>query len=256
MASFCGFQMAREYYAVGDFSNAKLLFDDIASLYRQEGWVTLLWEVLSYLREGSRKHSKVKEFIEYSFEMAALPISADTGIRSFRFEESGPAGPATLQQRETIHKEVFGLVSEKLGLASIENGDDLKVCGDNPLHLEIDLVSPLRLVLLASVAFHEQIIKPGSSTMVTLSLLSHLPLNFEIDQLEVQFNQSHCNFVIVDAQKPHVASLADGQSGRRRETAPSLQLSTNKWLRLTYDIKSGKTIILLFILQRSNHTLD
>ncbi|PRQ47168.1 putative Foie gras liver health family 1 [Rosa chinensis] len=241
MASFCGFQMAREYYAAGDFNNAKLLFDDIASLYRQEGWVTLLWEVLGYLREGSRKHSKVKEFIEYSFEMAALPISADTGIQSFRFEESGPAGPATLQQRETIHKEVFGLVSEKLGLASTENGDDVKVSSTNPLHLEIDLVSPLRLVLLASVAFHEQIIKPGSSTLVTLSLLSQLPLNFEIDQLEVQFNQSHCNFVIMDAQKPLVASSTDGQSGHRRETAPSLRLSTNKWLRLTYDIKSDQS---------------
>ncbi|PQQ15271.1 trafficking protein particle complex subunit 11 [Prunus yedoensis var. nudiflora] len=241
MGSFCGFQMAREYYALGDFSNAKQSFDDIASLYRQEGWVTLLWEVLGYLRECSRKQSRVKDFIEYSFEMAALPISADASIQSFRFEESGPAGPATILQRETINKEVFGLVSGELRLASIENGNDLKVCDGNPLHLEIDLVSPLRLVLLASVAFHEQIIKPGSSTLVTLSLLSQLPLNFEIDQLEVQFNQSDCNFIIMNGQRPHVAAMIDGQPGRRIETAPSLALSTNKWLRLTYNIKSDKS---------------
>lgn len=125
-------------------------------------------------------------------------------------------------------------------MASIENGNDLKVHGGNPLHLEIDLVSPLRLVLLASVAFHEQIIKPASSTLVTLSLLSQLPLNFEIDQLEVQFNQSDCNFIIMNGQRPHVAAMIDGQPGRRIETAPSLALSTNKWLRLTYNIKSGK----------------
>ncbi|XP_068330735.1 uncharacterized protein [Pyrus communis] len=241
MGSFCGFQMAREYYALGDFSNAKQLFDDIASLYRQEGWVILLWEVLGYLRECSKTESKVKDFMEYSLEMAALPISADTGIQSFRFEESGPAGPATLQQRETIHKEVFGLVSGELRLASTENGNDLKVSGESPLHLEVDLVSPLRLVLLASVAFHEQIIKPGSSTLVTLSLLSQLPLNFEIDQLEVQFNQSDCNFIIMNGKRPHVVDVSDGQPGRRVETAPSLALSTNKWLRLTYNIKSDQS---------------
>ncbi|PQQ15277.1 trafficking protein particle complex subunit 11 [Prunus yedoensis var. nudiflora] len=192
--------------------------------------------------------NRVKDFIEYSFEMAVLPISADASIQSFRFEESGPAGPATILQRETINEAGFGLVNGELRFESIENGNDLKVCGGNPLHLEIDLVSPLRLVLLASVAFHEPIIKPGSCTLVMLSLLSQLPLNFEIDQLEVQFNKSD-NFIIMNGQRPHVAAMIDGQPGRRIETAPSLALSTNKWLRLTYNIKSGK-IKLMFCTRR------
>lgn len=243
MASLCGFHMAREHYAVGEFNNAKPLFEGIANLYRQEGWVTLLWEVLGYLQECARKHGAVKDFIEYSLEMAALPASSGTDTQSFRFKDCGPAGPASLAQREVIHKEVLVLVSGESGLASVENSTNLKITGDNPLHLEIDLVSPLRSVLLASVAFHEQIIKPNSSTLITLSLLSQLPLTVEIDQLEVQFNQSDCNFIIMNAQRSPLASMVDDKQGCRVETSPSLTLSTNRWLRLTYDIKSGKSVI-------------
>lgn len=243
MGALCGFQMAREYYVVGDFSNAKELFDDIANLYRQEGWVTLLWEVLGYLRECSRKQGLIKDFVEYSLEMAALPVLSDTGVLCSR-KECGPGGPANIEQKEIIHKEVFGLIGGELGLTSIENGTDLKVTGDNQLHLEIDLVSPLRVVLLASVAFHEQIIKPGSSTLITLSLLSQLPLTVEVDQLEVQFNQSACNFIIVNSQRALSGSTSDDRHNHRVESSPSLSLSSNRWLRLTYDIKSGKSIIL------------
>ncbi|TXG59253.1 hypothetical protein EZV62_013826 [Acer yangbiense] len=239
MGSYCGLQMAAEYFAVGDFSNAKQLFDEVASQYRQEGWVTLLWEVVGYLRECSRKSGSVKDFIEYSLEMAALPVLSGTDPQGFK--ECGPAGPPSLSQREIIHKEVFQLVSGEAGSASAEDNNDIKINGDNPLHLEIDLVSPLRLVLLASVAFHEQIIKPGVSTSITLSLLSQLPLNVEIDQLEVQFNQSKCNFIIVNAQRPPLAATTEDQEGHRVESAPSLTLATNKWLRLTYDIKSEQS---------------
>ncbi|KAK9284885.1 hypothetical protein L1049_024066 [Liquidambar formosana] len=153
MESFCGFQMAIEYFAAGDLTNAKHFFDCVASLYRQEGWVTLLWEVLGYLRECSRRHGSVKDFIEYSLEMAALPVSSGTGIQSFRFKECGPAGPANLSRREIIHKEIFRLVGGEPGLASDEDNNSLKVTGDQPLHLEIDLVSPLRVVLLAVSCF-------------------------------------------------------------------------------------------------------
>ncbi|KAF2291669.1 hypothetical protein GH714_028028 [Hevea brasiliensis] len=173
MASHCGFLMAQEYFAVSDFSNAKQLLDGVAALYRQEGWVTLLWEVLGFLRECSRKCGILKEFIEYSLEMAALPVSSGTGVQSFRANECGPAGPASLAQRENIHKEVFSLSAEKQG-----------------------------------VAFHEQIIKPGVPALITLSLLSQLPLTVDIDQVEVQFNQSECNFIIINAQKPPSAEIS------------------------------------------------
>ncbi|PSS36604.1 Trafficking protein particle complex subunit like [Actinidia chinensis var. chinensis] len=241
MASYCGFEMAREYFAVNEFSNAKQHFDSIASLYRKEGWVTLLWEVLGYLQECSRRLGAVKDFVEYSLEMAALPVSSIGSVQSLSFKECGPAVPASLSQREIIHKEVFELVRGESGLASNEGNNDLKVTGDQPLHLEIDLVSPLRVVLLASVAFHEQIVKPGAPTLITLSLLSQLPCAVEIDQLEIQFNQSVCNFTIVNGQRPQLDATSNGQPGHRVETAPALMLSTNKWLRLTYDIKSDQS---------------
>ncbi|KAB2074974.1 hypothetical protein ES319_A07G187400v1 [Gossypium barbadense] len=238
MGSLCAFQIAREYFSLGDFNNAKQQFDGVANLYRQEGWVTLLWEVLGYLRECSRKQGAVKEFVEFSLEMAALPVSIVDGIQSTK---CGPGGPASLEQREMIHREIFALISGEARPISINGVDDLKVTGDNTLHLEIDLVSPLRSVLLASVAFHEQIIKSGVSSLITLSLLSQLPLSIEIDQLEVQFNQSQCNFIIMNAQKHPLEAVQSEQHDHRMESAPSLALTTNKWLRLTYDIKSEQS---------------
>ncbi|OMO77679.1 Tetratricopeptide-like helical [Corchorus olitorius] len=238
MRSRCAFEIAREYFCLGDFNNAKQFFDGVANLYRQEGWVTLLWEVLGYLRECSRKQGSVKEFIEFSLEMAALPVSTTGTIQS---SKCGPGGPASLEQREMIHREIFALLNGVSRLVSLEGTNDLKVPGDNNLHLEIDLVSPLRSVLLASVAFHEQIIKSGVSSLVTLSLLSQLPLLIEIDQLEVQFNQSECNFIIMNAQKCPLQAASSGQHDHRMESAPSLALVTNKWLRLTYDIKSEQS---------------
>ncbi|CAN0898699.1 Trafficking protein particle complex subunit 11 [Linum grandiflorum] len=248
MGSLCAFQMAKEYYIVGDFTNAKPLLDGVASLYRSEGWVTLLWEVLGYLRECSRKAGMVKEFVEYSLEMAALPVSSDTSEQSFGSKDCGPAGPTSLAQRENIHKEVFSLVSGEGGSVI----SDLHPALNGPLHLEIDLVSPLRVVLLASVAFHEQIIKPGVPALITVSLLSQLPMNVEIDQLEFQFNQSECNFVIINSKRP----ASDGQRGRRVESAPSLSLITNKWLRLTYAVQSemsGKLECIYVIAKMRSH---
>uniref|UniRef100_A0A6N2N2Y9 Trafficking protein particle complex subunit 11 domain-containing protein n=1 Tax=Salix viminalis TaxID=40686 RepID=A0A6N2N2Y9_SALVM len=254
IAHLCGFHLAKEYFGVGDLSNAKQLLDAAASLYRQEGWVTLLWEVLGYLRECSRKSGSMKEFIEYSLELAALPVSSDSWIQSLRYKECSPAGPASLAQREIIQKEVFELVSGETRLQSVEGNSDLKVNGENPLHLEIDLVSPLRLVLLASVAFHEPIIKPGASTSITVSLLSQLPLPVDIDKLEVQFNQSECNFVITNSESTS-AAVSSGQHGRQIESAP-LALITNKWLRLTYDVKpehSGKLECIYVIAKMRPH---
>ena len=247
--------MGREYFAVGNFRNAKLQFDNVANLYRQEGWVTLLWEVLGYLRECSRRHGSVKDFIEYSLEMAAMPISSDENVQSFNFKECNPAGPPTIQQREIINKEVIELVRGELGSTSIEDSNNLTVTEAHPLHIEIDLVSPLRVVFLATVAFNDQIVKPGASTLIMLSLLSHLPLTFEIDQLEVQFNQSHCNFTIINAQRPPSAAISRGQQGCRVETAPVLALVMSKWLRLRYEIKSGESDILFFITRGFEHML-
>lgn len=243
MSSLCGFEMAKEYFAEDDISNAKQNFDSITSLYRKEGWVSLLWDALGYLRECSRKNGNVKDFVEYSLEMAALPVSSGIGVQ----RDIGPAGPTSLLQREIIQREVFELVSGASGLTSNEHLSNLKITGERPLHLEVDLVSPLRLVLFASVAFHEQTIKPGASTLITISLLSHLPLTVEIDQLEIQFNQSTCNFFITNAQNPQSVEVS-GVQQHQMETAPSLSLTSKKWLRLTHAIKSGKSNTLFTII--------
>ncbi|KAI3938082.1 hypothetical protein MKW98_018638 [Papaver atlanticum] len=236
MACCCRNLMAIEYFALSDFSNAKHLFDGVASYYRQEGWVTLLWEALGYMRECSRRLKSVKDFIEYSFEMAALPVASGNETQPSEGKgKCGPTCPATLAQREKIHNEVIGLVK-----GAPLPSSNLEVTVDQPLHLEIDLVSPLRAVLLASVAFHDTVVKPGSSTLFTLSLLSQLPHPVEIDQLEIQFNQPICNFTITNAQKPQIGSTSSEQVSRT-EIAPALALITNKWLRLTYDIKSEQS---------------
>ncbi|XP_071712167.1 uncharacterized protein [Rutidosis leptorrhynchoides] len=230
-ASFCKLLMAKEYFSTGDYTNAKDHFTKLTYLYRQEGWVTLLWEVLGYLRECSKELRSTHDYIGYSLEMAALPISSFSGGPTLK--DCGPGGSPSVDQIERIHKEVFAIVREEL---NEEMG--IKVNGDNPLDLEIDLVSPLRVVLLTSVAFHEQIVKPHAPTLITLSLLSQLPSPIEIDQLEIQFNQSECNFIIVNAQRRDSSAISHIHPDRRVETVPVLQLLTNKWLRLTYDIKS------------------
>ncbi|KAK9164858.1 hypothetical protein Scep_000049 [Stephania cephalantha] len=238
MASYCRNLMAREYFTIGDFTNAKQIFEDVVHQYRQEGWVTLLWEVLGYLRECARKLKFVKDFIEYSLEMAALPISSDTPSEMLdRNGEYCPAGPASPLQRQLIHKEVFQLVKGQVMVSSEEWSCGLQINADEPVHLEIDPISPLRVVFLASVAFHEQVVKPGVPTLLTLSFLSKLPIPIEIDHLEIQFNQSDCNFIVTKAHREQVDSDSDSQQDLRVETASFLSIGTSKWLRLTYSIR-------------------
>ncbi|KAK4791665.1 hypothetical protein SAY86_032078 [Trapa natans] len=243
MGSTCGLEIAKEYFFLNNYVNTKQVCDDIITLYRQEGWVALIWEVLGYLRECSRKLGAVKSFIEYSLEMAALPVLPDTSITFLGFMESGPAGLPSLQQREHIQKEVMELFGKdsRDGL-SAEKSTDLRLTEENPLNLEIDLVSPLRTVMLASVAFHEQMIKPSVSTLITLSLLSQLPLSIQIDKIDLQFNQPQCNFSIINKERyTSTTMISSVQKSQRMEKASSLVLTTNRWLRLTFEIKSEQS---------------
>ncbi|XP_062222206.1 uncharacterized protein LOC133921381 [Phragmites australis] len=238
MASACSGGMAIEYYAAGDFSNAKQLFDGVAGLYRQEGWTTLLWENLGYLRECSRKLIYLKDFISYSLEMAALPLfSASREEHRENKIKIGPAGTPTISRRENIQREVTNVLERKQSLEGI--GDGFNNVMEEFTHLDIDQISPLRMVLTASVAFHDQSVKPGSPLLVSVSLLSHLPSPVVIDQLEVQFNQSDCNFVIRSTQEdsPPLNSNLNDQVVQ----ATSLTLLTNKWIRLTHEVKSGQS---------------
>ncbi|KAG2653470.1 trafficking protein particle complex subunit 11-like [Panicum virgatum] len=237
MASACSRGMAIEYYAAGDFSNSKQLFDGVAVLYRQEGWTTLLWENLGYLRECSRKLNSPQDFISYSLEMAASPLFSGTGEENRENKiKSGPAGSPTISRRENIQQEVINVLERK---QSPEGNDDgFNNAMEETTHLDIDQISPLRMVLIASVAFHDQSVKPGSPLLVSVSLLSHLPSPVVVDQLEVQFNQSACNFVIHSTREdsPPLDSDLHGQV-----QTTSLTLFTNKWMRLTHEIKSGQS---------------
>lgn len=237
-AAYCGHRMAREYFDAGDMNNAKQLFDDIAGLYRQEGWITLLWDTLGYLRECSRRLGSVKDFIFYSLEMASLPVFSSSVVESPDGKRAyGPTSSPTLSQRETIQQEVFSLLKGHTGEPSM----DLVVEDDQPTSLNVDLLSPVRTAFLTCVAFHSQTMKPGSSVPISVSILSLLPHPVEIDQLDIQFNQPSCNFKVVN-REGLFEKEADAQNQVTRTVLiPSLILTANKWLRMTCDISSGQS---------------
>lgn len=238
MASSCSAGMAIEYYAAGEFGNAKKLFDGVAGLYRQEGWTTLLWENLGYLRECSRKLNSLVNFISYSLEMAALPLFSGSVQGNSENKSNGPAGWPTISRREEIQQEVVDILEGKHTSQVIDDEFNLQLTEEST-HLVIDQISPLRIVLVASVAFHDQSVKPGSPLLVSVSLLSHLPSPVAIDQLEVQFNQSDCNFVMVSAQEDSSTLNSDVHGQVVHST--SLTLFSNKWMRLTHEVKSGQS---------------
>uniref|UniRef100_J3LGF8 Trafficking protein particle complex subunit 11 n=1 Tax=Oryza brachyantha TaxID=4533 RepID=J3LGF8_ORYBR len=239
MASVCSGGMAIEYYAAGDFSNAKQLFDGTAGIYRQEGWTTLLWENLGYLRECARRLNSLKDFIGYSLEMAALPLfsSSGQGNSSENKRKNGPAGSPTISSRESTQQEVINILEGKRTSEITDDGSNFHLMEEST-HIDIDQISPLRMVLVACVAFHDQSVKPGSPMLVSVSLQSHLPCPVMIDKLEVQFNQSGCNFVIVSAQED--CSVSNPHADVATQTT-SLTLFTDKWLRLTHEVKPGKS---------------
>lgn len=228
--------MAREYFTAGNLHNAKQFFDGVTSLYRQESWITLLWETLGYLRECSRRLVVVEDFIQYSLEMAALPVFSSTGVEASGGKRIfGPGGPPTLSQRETIQQEVFSLLK---GHAS-EPSSGLKIEDDQRRSLNVDLVNPLRMAFLTSAAFHSQSIKPGLLTLITVSIRSQLPHPVEIDQLEIQFNQPSCNFKVINDEEFFAKEVKAENHDTRLESVPSLMLTANKWLRMTFEISSG-----------------
>ncbi|KAG0459299.1 hypothetical protein HPP92_022427 [Vanilla planifolia] len=237
-AAYCSHRMAREYFYAGDFSSVKQLLDGVADLYLQEGWVTLLWETLGYLRECSRRLGSLNDYVQYSLEMASLPVFSCGGVEAANCKRVyGPAGPPTLSHRETIQQEVFSLLK---GHANELNSNFISA-NDQPISLDVDIMSPLRMAFLTSVAFHKQSVKPDSSAHITVSILSQLPHPVEIDQLEIQFNQTSCNFKVVNGDEVSAKESGAENFGVRVESVPSLILTTNKWLRMTFEIRSGRS---------------
>ncbi|EFJ15464.1 hypothetical protein SELMODRAFT_422794 [Selaginella moellendorffii] len=215
MIYYLGTQMGREYFHAGEHENAKRLFDTVAEMYRKEAWVELLAASLEYLRETAKHLGLSKEFLEYSLELAALP------------EESW----SEVARRSTALTDVIAAIT----------GTDALPDGEAPIALEIDLVSPLRGVLSVCVAFHEQAVKPGMSTRLTVSLLTHLPHPLELGDLEIHFNQNACNLALKH-------SLDQGCD---------LKLMPHQWKRLEVDIiavKSGKLECLFAVARLGRNT--
>ncbi|XP_078438655.1 trafficking protein particle complex subunit-like protein [Wolffia australiana] len=192
MASSCGNWMAREQITVSDFAGANKLLDPLLTLYRRERWLPLLWEALDISRQCSLQLGHAKDYVQSSLEMAALPVYDG--------------------KREAIQEQAIGLIKAQSG----EGPMPLKV--DRTIDLEVNDTSSLRAVFLASVAFHEQTVKPGCPAKLTLSLLSLLPLPVEIDQVELQFNQPASNF-----------------------TAGCITLAPRKWVRLDREVQPAQS---------------
>ena len=71
-------QMANEYLCAGDSASALRLLRSVATVYRQEGWDTLLAGTLASLRECAGRLSLHDEHAEWSLELGSL--QADAGV--------------------------------------------------------------------------------------------------------------------------------------------------------------------------------
>eukprot|EP00250_Pteridium_aquilinum_P016026 c22902_g1_i1 orf=394-4026(-) len=241
MGYFVACEMGREYFNARDYINAKQLFDSVAGMYRKEAWVPLLWATLGFLRECARQLGNLREYIENSLEMAALPTTpgsdgSEQGQKGGFNRQVGPAGPLCHLQREQISLEVFKLLrGQQSVLPSREGEIGLAVVDSDPVLLNIDAASPLRAVLAVCVAFHEPTVKPGMKTCVTLSLLTHLPQALDFEELEVHFNQPTCNLVLVRETRDLEREGLDVRAGF------DLCLEPNRWKRFSFDLIPGQS---------------
>lgn len=256
-----GSEMGREYYNAREYEKAKRLFDSVAGMYRKEAWVSILGATLGYLRECARQLGQLQEYVEYALELASLPIPIPTFGPDVQHAvvsgpEVGPAGPLGQSQREHVHKEVIYLLQGTSSVLPAREGEiGMSVTVDQPIALEVDLVSPLRIFLSAYVAFHDQVVKPGVKTSLTLSLLTHLPLNLILLELEVHFSQPECSFILRHSTDALPDFLRAGDKGAPSEGLPAavdydLELEPSKWKRITVDVIPSKLIFSLMHLRQ------
>lgn len=247
-----GSEMGREYYTAREYEKAKRLFDSVAGMYRKEAWVVLLGATLGYLRECARQLGLLQEYVEYALELASLPIPLSFGPQVEQTvvsgPEVGPAGPLGQFQREQVYKEVLGLMRGTETILPAREGESgLAVTPERGVALEVDLVSPLRIALSACVAFHDQVVRPGVNTPLTVSLLTHLPLPVSLLEVEVHFNQAGCGFIVRNEAISRLdddlqsAPRSPSRQGLSVKDDHDLELEPRKWKRFTVDISPSKT---------------
>lgn len=230
-------EMAREYFAARDYTNAKRIFNSVAAVYREEGWIPLLGSALTYLRECARRLGLVKEFIQYGLELIALPLPLTIINGYVSGSEVGPFGQL---ERNDFQVEIVEFLRGEREVFSQE-GQPAMAVTSQPVHLEIDVVSPLRVVLSACVAFHDQTVKPGKSTSLTLCLLTHLPLPVSLDEIEVLFNKSSCNFSLQRSDTMDEARVPPEGASSIARPIQDLELVPRTWKKITVNVASGKS---------------
>lgn len=227
--------MGREHFAAKDYVTAMRIFSSVVGMYRREGWAVLLGSALTYLRECARCLGLAKEFAEYGFELLALPFSVPLSHGYVSGSEVDPFGQL---EKTQVHLELVEFLHGTRNIAPREGESDMTLSSVQPVHLEIDLLSPLRVVLSVCVAFHSQSVRLGKVTRLTLSILTHLPLPVVFDEVEILFNQPSCNFSTL---KNNI--IEEDEEDLESDSKSGLKLQPRKWKRISIDVIAGMIFI-------------
>lgn len=227
--------MGREYFVAKDYATAMRIHNSVVGMYRQEGWAVLLGSALTYLRECARCLGLAKEFTEYGFELLALPFSVPISHGYVSGSEVGPFGQL---ERIQVHQELVEFLRGARKIAPHEGASDMTLSSVQPVHLEIDLLSPLRMVLSVCVAFHSQSVRLGKVSRLTLSILTHLPLPVVFDEVEILFNQPSCNFSTLKN-----SFVEEDQEDLGPGPSSGFELQARKWKRISIDVIAGMVFI-------------
>ncbi|KAG0566416.1 hypothetical protein KC19_7G062300 [Ceratodon purpureus] len=240
--------MGREYFSAKNYATTMRILGSVVGMYRQEGWAVLVGSALTYLRECARCLGLAKEYAQYGFELLALPFSVPLSHGYVSGSEIDPFG---LVERIQIQQELVEFLRETRNIAPREGASDMTLSSEQPAHREIDLLSPLRMVLSACVAFYSQTVKLGKVTRLTISILTHLPIPVVFEEVEILFNQPSCNF---STSKNSIVEEdeEDSDSGSKA----SLKLQPRKWKRISIDViaeESGKLECLAVVAHLGPH---
>jgi hypothetical protein len=240
--------MGREYFAAKDYVAAMRILNSVVGMYRQEGWAVLLGSALTYLRECARCLGLAKEFAEYGFELLALPFTVPLSHGYVSGSEVGPFGQL---ERTQVHLELVEFLHGARNVAPREGESDMTLSSVQPVHLEIALLSPLRMVLSVCAAFHSLSVRLGNVTRLTLSILTHLPLPIVFDEVEILFNQTSCN---LSTRKDAIVEEDEEDLGPGAKSG--LKLHPKKWKRISFDVVAGMIFIRCYLLDKyTSHIL-
>eukprot|EP00850_Spirogloea_muscicola_P017600 SM000153S01589 [mRNA] locus=s153:65187:74651:- [translate_table: standard] len=243
-----GTVMARLYWQARDFASCRRLLDSVASVYRREAWVALLAANLHNLRACCRHLGLIKDYVEYTLELAALPLpdSQFQGLASALFS---PEASQDDLSTSSVQRGIFDLLQ----------GGVVPACGDGQAELRLDSSGPplevvtqgrgpLRGALVAAAYFMDQSAQLGKAARLTLALLTHLPLPLRLSHLSLAFSSRDCESTLVGLEpQGRVAENTDGiseapgqeQKGMFDSEATGgteVVVCPREWLLLHYDV--------------------